>query len=79
MPTYTGERVAGFTPGQVDVQRNIAGLTTPGGFADARSGLGMGSGLGFGTAGAGPFKSIGLYTFIYIWRYIYSWHGRLLW
>jgi hypothetical protein len=30
MPTYTGDRIAGFTPGQEAVQRNIAGLTTPG-------------------------------------------------
>jgi hypothetical protein len=59
MPTYTGERVAGFTPGQVDVQRNIAGLTTPGGFADARTGLGMGSGMGYGTAGAGLSGALG--------------------
>jgi hypothetical protein len=59
MPAYTGERVAGFTPGQVAVQRDIAGLTTPGGFADARSGLGMGSGLGYGTAGAGLTRALG--------------------
>jgi hypothetical protein len=59
MPTYTGERIAGFTPGQEAVQRNIAGLTTPGGFADARSGLGMGSGLGYGTAGAGLSRALG--------------------
>jgi hypothetical protein len=59
MPTYTGERVAGFTPGQVDIQRDIAGLTTPGGFADARTGLGMGSGMGYGTAGAGLSGALG--------------------
>ena len=59
MPTYTGERVAGFTPGQETIQRNIAGLTTPGGFADASSGLGMGSGMGFGTAGAGLSGALG--------------------
>ena len=59
MPTYTGERVAGFTPGQVGVQRDIAGLTQPGGFADSRSGLGMGSGMGFGTAGAGLSGALG--------------------
>ena len=53
MPSYTGERIAGFTPGQVGIQRDIAGLTTPGGFETARTGLGMGSGLGYGTAGAG--------------------------
>jgi hypothetical protein len=59
MPTYTGDRIAGFTTGQEAVQRNIAGLTTPGGFADARSGLGMGSGMGYGTAGAGLSGALG--------------------
>jgi len=59
MPTYTGERVAGFTPGQVGVQSEIAGLTQPGGFATANTGLGMGSGLGYGTAGAGLSKALG--------------------
>jgi hypothetical protein len=59
MPAYTDERVAGFTPGQTAVQRDIAGLTTPGGFADATRGLGMGSGLGYGTAGAGLTKALG--------------------
>jgi hypothetical protein len=59
MPAYTGERVAGFTPGQTAVQGQIAGLTQPGGFADARSGLGMGAGLGYGTAGAGLTRALG--------------------
>jgi len=59
MPTYTGERVAGFTPGQVGVQRDIAGLTQPGGFADATRGLGVGSGMGYGTAGAGLSSALG--------------------
>jgi hypothetical protein len=59
MPTYTGERIAGFTPGQEAVRTNIAGLTQPGGFADARSGLGMGSGMGYGTAGAGLSGALG--------------------
>ena len=59
MPTYTGERVAGFTPGQVDVQKQIAGLTQPGGFADATRGLGAGSTLGYGTAGAGLTRALG--------------------
>ena len=59
MPKYTGERVAGFTPGQEAVQEDIAALTTPGGFADARTGLGMGSGLGYGTAGAGLTRALG--------------------
>jgi len=59
MPTYTGERIAGFTPGQVGIQRDIAGLTTPGGFGTAETGLGMGSGLGYGTAGAGLSRALG--------------------
>ena len=59
MPTYTGERVAGFTPGQERVQRDIAGLTTPGGFRTAETGLGMGSGLGYGTAGMGLSRALG--------------------
>ena len=50
MPTYTGERVAGFTPGQVGVQREIAGLTQPGGFATSAAGLGTGQTLGYGAA-----------------------------
>jgi len=59
MPAYTGERVARFTPGQEAIQRDISGLTTPGGFETARTGLGMGSGLGYGTAGAGLTKALG--------------------
>jgi hypothetical protein len=59
MPAYTGERVAGFTPGQETIQKNIAGLTTPGGFADATRGLGVGSGMGYGTAGTGLSKALG--------------------
>jgi len=59
MPTYTGDRVAGFTPGQVGVQGQIAGLTQPGGFATADTGLGIGSGMGYGTAGAGLSKALG--------------------
>jgi hypothetical protein len=59
MPSYTGERIAGFTPGQVGIQRDIAGLTTPGGFGTAETGLGMGSGLGYGTAGAGLTRALG--------------------
>ena len=58
MPVYTGERVAGFTPGQEAIQRDIAGLTLPGGFRAAETGLGMGSGLGYGTAGAGISRAL---------------------
>jgi hypothetical protein len=59
MPTYGGERVKGFTPGQEAIQRDIAGLRTPGGFADARTGLGTGAGMGYGTAGAGISRALG--------------------
>ena len=59
MPVYTGERVAKFTPGQEAVQRDIAGLTTPGGFETARTGLGMGAGMGYGTAGSGLSRALG--------------------
>jgi hypothetical protein len=53
MPQYTGERVAGFTPGQESIQKEVSGLTQPGGFGAASSGLGAGQNLGFGAAGAG--------------------------
>jgi hypothetical protein len=56
---YTGERIAGFTPGQETVQREVAGMGTPGGFGTAASGLGMGTGLGFGAAGAGLGQAFG--------------------
>lgn len=50
---YTGERVAGFTPGQTDIQNQFAGLQTPTGFADAQAGTNYGQNLGYGAAGAG--------------------------
>jgi len=56
---YTGERVAGFTPGQEAVQTEVAGLRAPGGFGTAATGLGTGTGLGFGTAGAGLSQAFG--------------------
>lgn len=59
MPVYTGERVAPFTPGQTRIQTEVGGLTTPGGFGTAETGLGMGSGLGYGTAGAGLTRALG--------------------
>lgn len=56
---YTGERIAGFTPEQLEVQRETAGLNTPGGFGTAASGLGTGTALGFGAAGAGLGQAFG--------------------
>ena len=47
MPTYTGNRVAGFTPEQTTAQTNIAGLTQPGGFGTAQTGLGTGTTMGY--------------------------------
>lgn len=56
---YTGERVAPFTPGQEAVQSEVAGLTSPGGFGTAATGLGTGTGLGYGAAGAGLSQAFG--------------------
>jgi hypothetical protein len=52
---YTGERIAGFTPEQKAVQTQTAGLTQPGQFAPATTGLGAGTtmGLGAGVTGLG--------------------------
>jgi hypothetical protein len=79
MPTYTGERIAGFTPGQVGIQRDIAGLTTPGGFGTAENRFRYGFRFRLWHCRCRANKSIGLYTFFYIWWYLYSWYGRLLW
>jgi len=59
MPTYTGNRIAGFTPGQESIQKEVSGLTMPGGFGAASSGLGVGQNLGFGAAGAGLGQAFG--------------------
>jgi hypothetical protein len=59
MPTYTGERIAGFTPEQLKVQSDVAGMTTPGGFGAASSGLGMGQTMGFGAGAAGLGQAFG--------------------
>jgi hypothetical protein len=59
MPTYTGDRIAGFTPGQEAIQKEVSGLTMPGGFGTAATGLGTGQALGFGAAGAGLSSALG--------------------
>jgi hypothetical protein len=56
---YTGERVAGFTPGQEAVQREVAGMTTPGGFATAARGLGTGEAMGYGAGLTGLSQAFG--------------------
>jgi hypothetical protein len=45
---YQGERIAGFTPAQMEVQRQAMGMETPGQF-----------GVGTGMVGAGGFASLG--------------------
>ena len=45
---YGGERLAGFTPGQLATQRETMGMQTPGQF-----------GVGTGMAGAGGIGSLG--------------------
>jgi len=59
MPTYTGSRIAGFTPGQEAVQSQVAGMTQPGGFGSAATGLNTGQAMGFGAAGAGLSSALG--------------------
>jgi hypothetical protein len=59
MPTYTGDRIAGFTPEQTALQSQIASLTTPGQFGAAGAGLTAGQTLGYGAAGAGLGKALG--------------------
>jgi hypothetical protein len=39
MPTYTGERVAGFNPNQTATQQAVMNLQQPGGFGQAATGL----------------------------------------
>ena len=46
---YEGERLAGFTPGQLDVQREVMGMTTPGQY-----------GVATGLAGAGGLESLSM-------------------
>jgi hypothetical protein len=53
MPTYTGERIAGFTPGQEAVQRQVAGMARPEGFGASMYGLGTGVGMGYDAAARG--------------------------
>jgi hypothetical protein len=56
---YTGERVAGFTPGQEAVQAQTAALTQPGQFAGATTGLGAGTTMGLGAGMAGLGQAFG--------------------
>jgi hypothetical protein len=56
---YTGDRVAGFTPEQLKVQSEVAGMATPGDFGAASRGLGTGTAMGYGTAGLGLSQAFG--------------------
>jgi hypothetical protein len=56
---YTGDRIADFTAGQKAVQSEVAGMTTPGGFGTAATGLGTGQSLGYGAAGTGLSQAFG--------------------
>ena len=59
MPVYTGERVAGFTPGQTNIQNQIAGLQMPGGFQQATQGLNAGQTMGLGAGASGLSRALG--------------------
>jgi hypothetical protein len=56
---YTGERIAGFTPEQQAVQTLTAGLTQPGQFGAATTGLGAGTTMGFGAGMTGLGQAFG--------------------
>jgi hypothetical protein len=59
MPEYTGDRLAGFTPEQLKVQSDVAGMTRPGGFGAATAGLTEGQRLGFGAGATGLSQAFG--------------------
>jgi hypothetical protein len=56
---YTNERVAGFTPQQQAIQAQTAGLTQPGQFAGATTGLGAGTTMGLGAGMTGLGQAFG--------------------
>jgi hypothetical protein len=62
-----GQRIAGFTPGQQQVQQQVAGMQTPTQFGAATQGLGAGTNLGYsaGIQGLGQalnYQPIGVST-----------------
>jgi hypothetical protein len=59
MPTYTGERVAGFTPGQESVQSETMGLRLPGQFGQSSTGLTTGQTMGYGAGALGLGQAFG--------------------
>jgi hypothetical protein len=56
---YEGERVAGFTPGQETIQREVMGLGLPSQFGQSRTGLTTGQAMGFGAGAAGLTGAFG--------------------
>lgn len=56
---YTGERVAGFTPEQVALQQQVAGLQAPGEFGQAGAGLQSLQGMGLNASQIGLNKALG--------------------
>jgi len=59
MPVYTGERVAGFTPGQEAIQRETMGLGLPSQFGQSQAGLTAGQTMGYGAGAAGLTGAFG--------------------
>ena len=57
---YGGDRLAGFTDQQKDLQGRVAGLApTPGGFTTGAANVGTGTNLGIDTAGTGISRALG--------------------
>ena len=56
---YSGERVAGFTPGQETIQRETMGLGLPSQFGQSKTGLTTGQAMGFGAGAAGLTGALG--------------------
>jgi hypothetical protein len=59
MPTYTGERVAGFNPEQTATQAKVMGMQQPGGFGQAATGLTGSQGTAGSAAQYGLSKALG--------------------
>ena len=60
MTAYGGDRLAGFTDQQKDLQGQVAGLVpTPGGYTRGAANVGTGTDLGLGTAATGISRSLG--------------------
>ena len=58
MPTYTGERVAGFNQDQINTQNAVMGMQQQGGFGQAAQGLTGAQGLSGAAAGMGLSKAL---------------------